>query len=83
MGKMKPLPDPVLEGVKQSGTEFKTVIYVGDDYRDALAAQAAGTHFIAAGWGYTKATVDITNWKADAVARSPIELPQIVRQLSA
>ena len=83
MGKMKPLPDPVLEGVKQSGAEFKTVIYVGDDYRDALAAQAAGIRFIAAGWGYTKATVDIKNWGADAIADSPSQLPQIVRQLSA
>ena len=59
------------------------MIYVGDDYRDALAAQAAGIRFIAAGWGYTKATVDIKNWGADAIAGSPSQLPQIVRQLSA
>lgn len=80
MGKMKPLPDPIWEGIKLSGGEFKTVTYVGDDYRDALAAKAAGTHFIAAGWGYTKASVAINNWGADAIALSPSQLPGIVRE---
>ncbi|MDO4936284.1 MAG: HAD hydrolase-like protein [Sutterellaceae bacterium] len=82
MGKMKPLPDPILEGVRQSGANFKTVVYVGDDHRDALASQAAGTRFIAAGWGYTKATVDIKDWGADAIARTPAEIAEIVKRLS-
>ncbi len=83
MGKMKPLPDPILEGVRLSGNNFKNIVYVGDDHRDALAAKAAGVLFIAAGWGYTKATVAIKNWGADAICQSPLDLPDVVRRLIA
>lgn len=82
MGKMKPLPDPILEGVKQCANSFDTVIYVGDDQRDARAAQAAGVRFIAAGWGYTKAADDVSQWGADAIANEPCELIALIESLS-
>lgn len=81
MGKMKPLPDPLLKGIFESGSGFENVIYVGDDLRDALAAKAAGTRFIAAAWGYTKAADDIKNWGADAICPNPATLPDIVNRL--
>lgn len=81
MGKMKPLPDPLLAGAAACGLapeEYSDVFYVGDDLRDAQAARAAGMRFIAAAWGYTKAAADIHDWGADAVAASPRDLKEII-----
>lgn len=43
-----------LRGVlRQSGMTAGSVIYIGDEIRDAVAARAAGMAFGAVGWGFT------------------------------
>jgi len=48
----KPAPDPLLLAMRQSGLDPGECAYIGDDWRDLEAAQAAGMRFVAAGWGY-------------------------------
>jgi len=48
----KPAPDPLLLAMRGAGLEPAECAYIGDDWRDQEAAQAAGFRFIAAGWGY-------------------------------
>ncbi len=82
IGKLKPRPDPLLLGAAECGHSPCRTIYVGDDHRDALAAQAAGMAFIAAGWGYVNAGKSIHEWGAQAIAQRPEDLPALVASLS-
>lgn len=48
----KPHPDILLAAARQTGAEAAACVYVGDDVRDAEAAQAAGMAFVGVTWGY-------------------------------
>ena len=48
----KPAADVLELAAQQCNTTTTNCIYVGDDERDALAAQAAGMPFVAVTWGY-------------------------------
>lgn len=41
----------------RAGVPPEQVLYVGDETRDAEAAQAAGMHFLGVAWGYTRPDV--------------------------
>jgi N-acetyl-D-muramate 6-phosphate phosphatase len=70
----KPHPDPVLEACRQLGIDPVETIFIGDDHRDVLAGQAAGSATIVAGWGYLPPGDDGRGWGADAVIEHPLEL---------
>ncbi len=48
----KPFPDPLLAAAEILRLPPSELVYVGDDERDMLAAQAAGMLGLVAGWGY-------------------------------
>lgn len=70
----KPHPMQLLAACERLGIEPAAAVYVGDDQRDAVAANAAGMRAIAADWGYRDATDDIHAWGADTVLASPHDL---------
>lgn len=47
----KPRPDPILLGISRAGVDRASVVYVGDNPVDIVAAHAAGVRSVAAGWG--------------------------------
>ncbi len=69
----KPHPEPLLEAARQLHIAPEECCYVGDDLRDIQAAQAAGMHSIAAGWGYCGQT-EPAQWNADLLLHKPDEL---------
>ena len=68
---VKPHPAPLLLAAQLLELEPRTCVYIGDDLRDAQAAQAAGMPFLAAGWGYLGEGGDPDAWGADAVLAKP------------
>lgn len=76
--KAKPAPDSILLACTQVGVSVSDCIYVGDDKRDIDAAKAAGMRSVAADWGYLGDNGPIESWQADAIARRPHELGQLL-----
>lgn len=70
----KPHPEPLLHACRVLGVSPERTVYVGDDERDIVAGRAAGTHTIAAAWGYLGQGEPITAWGADVVHDHPSQL---------
>jgi phosphoglycolate phosphatase len=70
----KPHPAPLLYAASLLSLPPAQCLYVGDDLRDAQAAQNAGMRFVAAGWGYLGEGGDPATWGADAVLAHPQEV---------
>lgn len=49
-GKHKPLPDPILKGIKELGLNNKNVLTVGDVELDIIAGKSAGAITALCGW---------------------------------
>jgi 2-phosphoglycolate phosphatase len=75
----KPHAAPLLEACRRIGIPASDCWYVGDDLRDVQAGQAADMTTIAAAWGYCGDTPPVT-WQADAIAVSPADVLQLVRE---
>jgi len=71
---VKPHPAPLLLAASTLALEPAACVYVGDDLRDAQAAQAASMPFLAAGWGYLGEGGDPRAWGADALLSRPHEI---------
>ena len=56
----------------------KSCIYVGDDERDILAANAAGMISIAASYGFIDDLDQIKKWGSDYVINSPLDLTNFI-----
>ncbi len=67
----KPYPDSLLFAAAALTLPPPGIVYVGDDHRDALAAQAAGMPMLAAAWGYLGKGEPIDAWGADAMIDDP------------
>lgn len=67
----KPHPEPLFAAARAMGLPPESVVYVGDDLRDAQAAQAAAMPMIAATWGYLGLGEPVEAWGADVVADAP------------
>jgi phosphoglycolate phosphatase len=76
----KPHPEPLLTAARALGLEPAAVVYVGDDERDAMAAQAAGMPMIAATWGYLGRGTPVDGWGADALLRRPADVLAWMRE---
>lgn len=74
----KPHPAPLLLAARLLALEPADCVYVGDDLRDAQAAQNAGMRFVAAGWGYLGEGGDPNTWNADAVLAKPGEVLEMI-----
>ena len=70
----KPHPEPLFAAARAMGLPPGHVAYVGDDLRDAQAAQAAGMPMIAATWGYLGLGEPVEAWGADVVADAPSDV---------
>jgi phosphoglycolate phosphatase len=70
----KPHPAPLLHAARLVGVDPGECIYVGDDQRDVLAAQAAGMRAIAAGYGYIGPHNPPQRWGAEAIVDHPAAL---------
>jgi phosphoglycolate phosphatase len=70
----KPHPEPLWHAARAMGLAPEGVVYVGDDLRDAQAAQAAGMAMAVATWGYLGLGESVQNWGADALVDVPGQL---------
>jgi phosphoglycolate phosphatase len=70
----KPHPEPLWHAARAMGLPPGTVVYVGDDLRDAQAAKAAGMGMVAATWGYLGLGEPVHTWGADALVDAPSQL---------
>ena len=76
----KPHPEPLWHAARAMGLAPADVVYVGDDLRDAQAAQAAGMAMVVATWGYLGLGEPVHSWGADALADAPNQLSSWLRE---
>jgi len=70
----KPHPLPLQHAAQEAGYAVDRCIYVGDDLRDVQAAHAAGMPAVAAAYGYLGQDENVTDWSAEAIVNTPVEL---------
>jgi phosphoglycolate phosphatase len=70
----KPDPAPITLALEQCGCAPHSGAYVGDDRRDIQAGRAAGVRTFAAAYGYSVGIDDISQWQADHIIQSPVDL---------
>jgi N-acetyl-D-muramate 6-phosphate phosphatase len=70
----KPAPDPLLHAAAESGFAPTQCVYLGDDERDIIAANAAGMPSFAVRWGYIGTDKPIEDWGADHIIDQPLDL---------
>ena len=76
----KPNPEPLLYACAQTGVRADLSVYVGDDYRDVLAANAAGMKSIAVGYGYHLPEEKPRKWPATHYARKVRHISEWLEQ---
>lgn len=74
----KPHPEPLQHAARELGLDVTQCVYVGDDERDMLAAQAAGMPGIVANYGYIPSTARPADWPAAAQIDTPGDLPALL-----
>ena len=74
----KPNPEPLLHASKIISCNPESCIYVGDDERDILAANAAGMISVAASYGFIDDLDQIKKWGSDYVINSPLDLTNFI-----
>ncbi|MEQ1742518.1 MAG: phosphoglycolate phosphatase [Candidatus Nitrotoga sp.] len=72
----KPFPDPLLKASEMLKIAPQLCLYLGDDERDAEAAQAAGMRFIIARYGYICSPEESSSWPAQGGINLPSQLLQ-------
>ena len=70
----KPHPQPILHACALAGVSAQECLYVGDAARDIEAGRRAGTHTLAALFGYIGADDLPQQWGADALIEQPGEI---------
>ncbi|MCF6211701.1 MAG: HAD-IA family hydrolase [Gammaproteobacteria bacterium] len=70
----KPHPQPILHACRQIGVTTQKCLYVGDAERDIEAGRRAGTHTLAALFGYIGENDRPQDWGADALIAHPGEI---------
>ena len=78
----KPAPESLLLAAEIIGVAPANCMYVGDDVRDAQAAQAATMPFILAGWGYWPAAEWRQAAQVAALAATPVAVAPLARMLA-
>ncbi|CAG9933437.1 HAD family hydrolase [Candidatus Nitrotoga arctica] len=75
----KPFPDSLLKASELLKIAPKLCLYLGDDKRDAEAAQAAGMRCVIARYGYNSSPEELSNWPAQGEIDLPSQLLQHLR----
>ena len=70
----KPSPATLLMACQQIGVKPENCVYVGDAERDIIAGKAAGMKTVVALFGYIDVTDKPSEWGADLMIQTPIEL---------
>ncbi len=71
----KPYPDPLLAAAEVLLLEPAQLVYIGDDERDMVAAEAAGMPGLVALWGYLAPSPrPVEHWPALAFVNTPTDL---------
>lgn len=70
----KPHPEPILHACRITGTQPAACLYVGDAERDIVAGRDAGTHTLAALFGYLGQDDRPQEWGADDMVSQPGEI---------
>ena len=74
----KPHPEPIREAARRIGVEPHECWYIGDDVRDVLSGNSAGSITIAVTWGYGE---DVRSWEADLVVDTPWQIRDMLEKL--
>ena len=72
----KPNPESIQLAIERLGVPAAQAVFVGDSPADMVAARAAGTLAVAAGWGHQ--TPGIPMEAIDVVAQTPAQVAQLV-----
>ena len=72
----KPNPESIQLAIERLGVPAAQVVFVGDSPADMVAARAAGTVAVPAGWGHQ--TPGIPMEAIDVVAQTPAQVAQLV-----
>lgn len=75
----KPHPEPILMACNEVGAEPSRTLYVGDHIRDIESGNSAQNKTIAVSWGYIDEGDDITQWGADHIINTPVQLLQLLK----
>ncbi len=76
----KPHPRPILFALNRIGADPARSIYVGDARRDIEAGRAAGTTTVAALYGYVEPGQNPSDWGADHVVHTPLDLLALLKR---
>ncbi|MDG2018312.1 MAG: HAD-IA family hydrolase [Porticoccaceae bacterium] len=74
----KPDPEALILACSQINTAPSDCIYIGDHIRDIQAGRNAGMRTIAAEWGYIEEFENITEWKADWMVKTSVDLNSLL-----
>lgn len=74
----KPNPEPLHLAANQCGVASHQCLYIGDHYRDVVAAKAAQMKAVAVTFGYLSEQEDPYTWGADVVVDSPYQLARFL-----
>lgn len=74
----KPHPESLLLACKELNCRPEEAIYVGDHKRDIDCGKAAGSHTVAAAYGYLGDGIDAGDWRADHIIHSAHELRDVI-----
>ena len=70
----KPSPANLFYACGAAAVDPRRCVYVGDDLRDVEAGRAAGMKTIAASYGYCGDALPPSEWGADALIETPLQL---------
>lgn len=74
----KPHPAPILHACELIQRLPQDTFYIGDAATDIIASKAAGTHSIAALYGYIGQHEDPYLWQADSYIKEPLEIKALL-----
>ncbi|MPV86682.1 HAD family hydrolase [Ostreibacterium oceani] len=70
----KPDPSPIYLACKMMDVDPKRCVYVGDCIRDIEAGRNADMSTIACAYGYIGADIPISEWQAEHIANTPLQI---------
>lgn len=77
---LKPHPAALFRAAKLFNIPTEQCLYIGDDKRDIVAAQAADMGTVVAAYGYCQFSPETKTWGADAIVNHANEIYPVVKQ---
>jgi len=76
---IKPDPTQALKIISEMNCKLEDIVYIGDTDVDIMTAKNAGVFVIGALWGF-RDRAELLNHGADAIAKTPVDVIEIIRQ---